>query len=106
MVFHVFGEVLEPGCLAACGGLCHPVAVCGSLWQRIGYPIRNISGGLEDVVDGWEEGTGRTEDSEGIGRTEDLRTSHTLDALGGRRIPACMDAYGFELMILMDLYRL
>ena len=38
------------------------VPPCGSLWQRIGSPIRNISGGLEDVVDAWEEGTGRTED--------------------------------------------
>ena len=33
--------------------------------------------GFEAVADRWEEG---------IGRTEDLRTSHTLDALGGRRI--------------------
>ena len=33
--------------------------------------------GFEEVADRWEEG---------IGRTEDLRTSHTLDALGGRRI--------------------
>ena len=62
MVFHVFGEVLEPGCLAACAALWHPVAVCGGLWRRIGSPIRNISGGLEDVADRWEEGTGRTED--------------------------------------------
>ena len=72
MVFHGFGEVLEPECSAACGPLWQPVAPCGSLWQpvaacgplwqRIGSPIRNISGGLEDVVDGWEEGTGRTED--------------------------------------------
>ena len=48
--------------VAACGPLWPPVAACGALWQRIGSPIRNISGGLEDVVDGWEEGTGRTED--------------------------------------------
>ena len=33
--------------------------------------------GFEEVADRWEEG---------IGRTEDLRNSHTLDALGGRRI--------------------
>ena len=43
-------------------GLWQPVPPCAALWQRIGSPIRNISGGLEDVVDGWEEGTGRTED--------------------------------------------
>ena len=60
--FSWFWEVVEPECSAACGGLWRPVAACGSLWQRIGSPIRNISGGLEDVVDGWEEGTGRTED--------------------------------------------
>ena len=38
--------------------------------------------GFEEVADRWEEG---------IGRTEDLRTSHTLDALGGRRI--CFEAF-------------
>ena len=62
MVFHRFGEVPEPECSAACGGLWPPVAVCAAQPRRIGSPIRNISGGLEDVVDGWEEGTGRTED--------------------------------------------
>ena len=36
--------------------------------------------GFEEVADRWEEG---------IGRIEDLRTSHTLDALGGRRICCC-----------------
>jgi hypothetical protein len=48
------------------GGLCRPVAPCGGLWRRIGSPIRNISGGLEDVDDRWEEGTGRTEDIEDL----------------------------------------
>ena len=64
MDFYYFpvDEALGPECLAACSSLWQPVAACGSLWRRIGSPIRNISGGLEDVVDGWEEGTGRTED--------------------------------------------
>ena len=52
--------------------LCRPVAACGSLWQRIGSPIRNISGGLEEVADRWEEGIGRTEDIEDL--LEGLRT--------------------------------
>ena len=41
-----------------------PVAACGGLWRRIGSPIRNISVGLEEVADRWEEGIGRTEDIE------------------------------------------
>ena len=44
------------------GGLRSPEIPCAGLWRQIGSPIRNISRGLEDVVDGWEEGTGRTED--------------------------------------------
>ena len=54
------------------GGLCRPVAACGGLWRRIGSPIRNISGGLEEVADRWEEGIGRTEDIEDF--LEGLRT--------------------------------
>ena len=46
-------------------------AWCLDAWMLAGLK------GLEEVADRWEEG---------IGRTEDLRTSHTLDALGGRRI--------------------
>ena len=72
MVFHVFGEVLEPGCLAACATLWHPVPPCGPLRQRIGLPIRNISGVLEAVADRWEEGIGSTEDIEDF--LEGLRT--------------------------------
>ena len=49
-----------------------PVAPCGTLPQRIRSPIRNISGGLEEVADRWEEGVGRTEDIEGF--LEGLRT--------------------------------
>ena len=41
-----------------------PVAVCAAQPRRIGSPIKNISGGLEEVADRWEEGTGRTEDIE------------------------------------------
>ena len=82
-------------------GLCHPVAACGGLWQPVAadwIPYKKhfrrtgvldlkawcldawmLAGlkGFEEVADRWEEG---------IGRTEDLRTSHTLDALGGRQI--------------------
>ena len=52
--------------------LWRPVAPCGPLWQQIRSPIRNISGGLEEVADRWEEGTGRTEDIEDF--LEGLRT--------------------------------
>ena len=51
------------------------MAGCGSLWQPVatdGSPIRNISGGLEEVADRWEEGIGRTEDIEDF--LEGLRT--------------------------------
>ena len=50
--------------------------------------------GLEEVADRWEEG---------IGRTEDLRTSHTLDALGGRRIylKAVASAAGLHTVIFL-----
>ena len=77
--------------VAACGGLWRPVAAdwipykkhfrrtgvldlkawCLDAWMLAGLE------GFEEVADRWEEG---------IGRTEDLRNSHTLDALGGRRI--------------------
>ena len=83
------------------GGLCRPVPPCGPLWQPLAadwIPYKKhfrrtgvldlkalcldawmLAGlkGFEEVADRWEEG---------IGRTEDLRNSHTLDALGGRRI--------------------
>ena len=69
------------------GSLCRPVPPCGPLWQRIGSPIRNISGGLEEVADRWEEGIGRTEDIEYfLEGLRTWRTSHMLDAPGGRRI--------------------
>ena len=54
------------------GSLWRPVAACGPLCRRIGSPIRNISGGLEEVADRWEEGIGRTEDIEDF--LEGLRT--------------------------------
>ena len=81
--------------------LCRPVAACGPLWQPLAadwIPYKKhfrrtgvldlkalcldawmLAGlkGFEEVADRWEEG---------IGSTEDLRNSHTLDALGGRRI--------------------
>ena len=44
--------------------LCRPVPACAAQPQRIRSPIRNISGGLEEVADRWEEGIGRTEDIE------------------------------------------
>ena len=83
------------------GGLWQPVPPCGGLWWPVAADwipykkhFRRTGGldlkawcldawmlaglkGFEEVADRWEEG---------IGRTEDLRTSHTLDALGGRRI--------------------
>jgi hypothetical protein len=46
-------------------------AWCLDAWMLAGLK------GLEEVADRWEEG---------IGRTENSRTSHTLGALGGRRI--------------------
>ena len=49
-----------------------PVAACGGLSRRIGSPIRNISRGLGEVADRWEEGIGRTEDVEEF--LEGLRT--------------------------------
>jgi hypothetical protein len=55
-----------------CGPLWPPVPPCAALWQRIGSPIRNISGGLEEVADRWEEGIGRTQDIEDF--LEGLRT--------------------------------
>ena len=48
-----------------------PVAACGGLSRRIRSPIRNISGGLEDVADRWEEGIARTKDIEDF--LEELR---------------------------------
>ena len=83
------------------GGLWQPVPPCGGLWRPVAADwipykkhFRRTGGldlkawcldawmlaglkGFEEVADRWEEG---------IRRTEDLRTSHTLDALGGRRI--------------------
>ena len=58
---------------------------CAALCRRIGSPIRNISGGLEEVADRWEEGIGRTQDIEDFLEGQDLRTSHThkLQELGG-----------------------
>ena len=57
MVFHGFERFWDQGAW-------RPVAACGGLWRRIGSPIRNISGGLEEVADRWEEGIGRTQDIE------------------------------------------
>ena len=51
-------------------------AWCLDAWMLAGLK------GFEAVADRWEEG---------IGRTEDLRNSHTLDALGGRRICPVQD---------------
>ena len=83
------------------GSLWQPVPPCGGLWPPVAADwipykthFRRTGGldlkawcldawmlaglkGFEEVADRWEEG---------IGRTEDLRNSHTLDALGGRRI--------------------
>jgi hypothetical protein len=36
MVFNVFGDVLEPGCLAARAALCQPETPCGGLWPPCG----------------------------------------------------------------------
>ena len=73
------------------GGLCRPVAAdwipykkhfrrTGGLdlkaWCLDAWMLAGLKG-FEAVADRWEEG---------IGRTEDSRNSHTLDALGGRRI--------------------
>ena len=81
--------------------LCRPVPPCAALWQPVAadwIPYKKhfrrtgvldlkalcldawmLAGlkGFEEVADRWEEG---------IGSTEDLRNSHTLDALGGRLI--------------------
>jgi hypothetical protein len=64
MDFHCFSMDLKSSGARMLGGLWRSVPPCGGLWQRIGSPIRNISAGLEDVADRWEEGTGRTEDIE------------------------------------------
>ena len=72
LVFHVFYEVLGPECRPPVAALCRPVAACAAQRQRIGSPIRNISGGLEELADRREEGIGRTEDIEDF--LEGLRT--------------------------------
>jgi hypothetical protein len=51
------------------GSLWQPVPPCGGLW----HPVAPCGGGLDPlVVDGWEEGTGRTEDIEDL--LDGLRT--------------------------------
>ena len=70
--FHSFSMDLTGSGTRMFSSLWRPVAVCGGLWRRIGSPIRNISGGLEEVADRWEEGIGRTEDIEDF--LEGLRT--------------------------------
>ena len=85
----MLGSLYRP--VAACGGLWRPVAAdwipykkhfrrTGGLdlksWCLDAWVLAGLKG-FEEVAHRWEEG---------IGRTEDLRTSHTLDDLGGRRI--------------------
>ena len=85
----MFSSLWPP--VAPCGGLWPPVAAdwipykkhfrrTGGLdlkaWCLDAWMLAGLKG-FEEVADRWEEG---------IGRTEDLRNSHTLDALGGRRI--------------------
>ena len=75
MVFHRFERFWDQNVgrpLAACATLCHLVPPCANLCRLIGSPIRNISGGLEEVADRWEEGIGRTQDIEDF--LEGLRT--------------------------------
>ena len=94
MVFHGFERFWDQGAwrpVPPCSGLWRPVAAdwipykkhfrrTGGLdlkaWCLDAWMLAGLKG-FEEVADRWEEG---------IGRTEDLRNSHTLDALGGRRI--------------------
>ncbi len=105
MVFHVFGEVLGPGCLAACAALCRPVAACGPLRQRIGSPNIKISdsGGLDLeawCLDVWMleglEWIGGGDGGDGIlGRGVWKKFSHAR-ASGARRIIVVQEVTHFR----------